>query len=754
MSCFKRSMIWCATWFYKLCWIIFDWDLNLWTSLMWFMTFLKCGMKIKCSPRECVVSRPMTKPHQVKLRVGPEWLVIDKNHIVKIAIMCKLNWNPTPSCFKRYISWCTTWYFTLSAMLWKILLLWLHLWTCLIWFMNWCTTCLVMICLKILELDLDLWPFLIWCMTLLKSGKKKKRSPRECAVMYQKEIQKPIKMKSFQLRVSFMAPTTKICTQEGDANTSVISKSIEFQAIYYILMLVLVARISDCRPTERRNDEPYLVLNEVALNFGLNSYVEIYGREMPKETFKDYHFGLIVIQPTGQKKRNRIKALIDLTELRNPPIGKYYLVVGNPSQSYLGDSAGNYFSTNWPMAKPDQVKLFGGPNWLDIEDNDITRIIMTISQTGSIMEKLKWNPTAGSGSSSNYPFLDNEKDLFKYIEDYETDSVIIRGKIGSRTTCKVITDILKPEYLAKGRLKPFLTDPSHHTKSLSKCGNNFLTHYHLSFKAGSLSPGRINDCSAAKFLLKDNLDSVTNLQPESISLDDTCDGPESFDFSKISGDQIDVDKVEQAMVAANSRPDASICPPPDEIHYDMSPNLNELHEHKVKRIKLMKDYTKSEECSPFTEPAVQADPQLVLPFERERHRTLTIDVEYIVKHLPDKFSVLTLSDIPLKYEWFQLVYDHEDSRKTRFNCYYCSRYKDEFKIKTKDNLAKKDGVMFSKERNRDLIRNHDSSSTHMGIKQKFDLKYNKALQDSIYSDIRRNELTGFHVTNNHIRGAA
>ena len=86
------------------------------------------------------------------------------------------------------------------------------------------------------------------------------------------------------------------------------------------------------------------------------------------------------------------------------------------------------------MTKPDQVKLFGGPNWLDIEDNDITRIIMTISQTGSIMEKLKWNPTAGSGSSSNYPFLDNEKDQFVVwkwrcymkVSDLEGDCVVSR----------------------------------------------------------------------------------------------------------------------------------------------------------------------------------------------------------------------------------------------------------------------------------------------------------------------------------------
>ena len=514
---------------------------------------------------------------------------------------------------------------------------------------------------------------------------------------------------------------------------------------------MVLARLTDCRPIERRNDEPYLVLNEVALNFGLNSYVEIYGREMPKDTFKNYHFGLIVIQPTGQKKRNRIKALIDLTELRNPPTGKYYLVVGNPSPTYLGGSSGNYFSTNWPMSKPAQVKLFGGPEWLDIEDNDITRIIMTVSKTESIMDKLKWNPTPGSGSSSNYPFLDNEKDLLKYIEDYQTDSVIIRGKIGSRTTCKVITDYIKPEYLEKGRLKPFLTDPSHHTKSLSKCGNKFLTHYHLSFKAGSLTPGRVNDCSASKFVLKDNLDSVTNLQPAAISLGDTCDAPENFDFSKISGDQMDVDKVEQAMAEANSRADVSICPPPDEIHHDMSPKSNELHEHKVKKIKLMKDHAEFEECSPFTDPTVQGDPELALPFERERQRSLTIDVEYIFKHLLDKFTMSTLSDIPLKYEWFQLVYDHEDPRKTRFNCYYCSRYKDDFKIKTKDNMAKKDGVMFSKERNRDLIRNHDKSGLHIGMKQKFDLKYNKMLQDSIYSDILRGELFGFHVTNNHIR---
>ena len=59
--------------------------------------------------------------------------------------------------------------------------------------------------------------------------------------------------------------------------------------------------------------------------------------------------------------------------------------------------------------------------------------------------------------------------------------------------------------------------------------------------------------------------------------------------------------------------------------------------------------------------------------------------------------------------------------------------------------------MFHKEKNRDTIRKHNTDPIHLQIKQKFDLKYNKELQDSIYSDILRNELNGFHVTNNHMR---
>ena len=70
-----------------------------------------------------------------------------------------------------------------------------------------------------------------------------------------------------------------------------------------------------------------------------------------------------------------------------------------------------------------------------------------------------------------------------------------------------------------------------------------------------------------------------------------------MDFSVVSPNQIDVSKEEEAMEASNSRADRSLCPPADEIMHDISDEMNELHENKVKRIKLMKDFPESEECS-------------------------------------------------------------------------------------------------------------------------------------------------------------
>ena len=514
---------------------------------------------------------------------------------------------------------------------------------------------------------------------------------------------------------------------------------------------MILTRLSDCRPAERRSDEPYLVINEIAMNFGMHSYVEIYGRDMPQEVFRNYYYGLVVMQPSWDKKKIKIKSIIDLVELQNPPVGKYFLVVGNPKPEDLRGSGRNYFSTNWLSPKPQQVKLFGNTaDWLSNANNELTMIVLTISKDESIFQKLDGIGSRGQG---RYPFLEDEKELKKYIEESKMDTVIVTGMTGKRTKCNVLTKLMDAVNLVKGKLKPFLPDPSGIKKSLSKCANQlgFLTYSHQSFKAGSLTPGRANDCNAQKFILQDILHKVTSLQPSSTSLSGTFETPEDYDFSRISGNQMNVDKVKQAMAEASSRADRSICPPGDEIDHGISPLRNELNERKAKRIKLMEEAAETEECSPFDDPDVVNNPELALPFERERKRTLTIDVEYIFQHIQDKFADSTLADIPLTYTWFQLVYDHDDPRQTRFNCYFCSRYADEFRIKTKDNLAKKQGVMFSKERNRELIRNHDKSSTHIGIKQKFDIKYNKELQDSIYSDILRDELFGFHVTNNHIR---
>ena len=194
-----------------------------------------------------------------------------------------------------------------------------------------------------------------------------------------------------------------------------------------------MARLSDCRPAERRSDEPYLVINEIALNFAMHSYVEIYGREMPKEVYQNYHYGLIVMQPSWDKKKIKIKAIIDMVELQNPPVGKYFLVVGNPKPEDLRGSEGNYFSTNWPTSKPQQVKLFGNTDdWLHNENNELTMIVLTISKDESIFQKFSGNVGPG-----RYPFLEEERELMKYVEEAKMDTVIISGMTGKRGKCTV-----------------------------------------------------------------------------------------------------------------------------------------------------------------------------------------------------------------------------------------------------------------------------------------------------------------------------
>ena len=145
------------------------------------------------------------------------------------------------------------------------------------------------------------------------------------------------------------------------------------------------------------------------------------------------------------------------------------------------------------------------------------------------------------------------------------------------------------------------------------------------------------------------------------------------------------------------------------------------------------------------------EPDLTLPFERERKRHMAMALSFITNNLSHKFT--DMMDIVKARSWFQLLINHDDYAQTKWNCFYCANYADEFRIKHKTALAGPEGVMWSKERNHVELRDHANSASHKNVMEKFQLKYAGVLENTLQTELRRGESPEFYVTNNHLRSA-
>ena len=573
--------------------------------------------------------------------------------------------------------------------------------------------------------------------------------------------------------------------------------------------------------------QQHLLMNEIALNYGLNSYLELHAQNgMSGNLFSKLHFGLMILQPNKDTWKTHVKALINLERIRSTTVpNKQYIVVGSPKRELLPETTDNYLTVG---IGSHNFKIFGDlNNFLKLNSNDHLMVILTCSEVASLVSKLTWNPN----TAEIFPKLEEQPDLVEYIGQFQIDAVIIRGKINRISKCSLLENLVFSQYKVKGKMKPYLNLPLGTDKSISNCGvvNQPFTLHHYS--QGRLTPGAANSCDGSTPYLSPQLDTFSNLYPSSTATGDSCSRFEDIsDFDVITGEQINVAAEETAMrispmieagsssaASANSGSASSsaaspssgadsssdtaqssdttsnsdnasssdtspnsgaasssdtspsseagsssgecqsstgsssstsehrVCLPRHIIRHDVAGPLNEIHSQKAKRIKLMTPLT--EYCTD----TLTDEPLLQLPFERERRRHIAMAVEFITKNLMHKFT--KIDDVLKAHEWFQLLPNHHDEENSKYNCFYCSKFADDFRIKHKTSLASKEGVMYSKEENHRRLRDHAECESHKHVMEKFQLKHGKGSTNRVLLDLLRGESVEFYVTNNHLRAA-
>ena len=106
-------------------------------------------------------------------------------------------------------------------------------------------------------------------------------------------------------------------------------KHSKYLQVFLLLQLYagVILPLANAAPVNRQvqeayfgQDEPKVLLNEVAMNYGLNSYIELYAPNgLTGDFFRRRHLGLITIRTQKRKRKNFITSIIHLKDPRIPP---------------------------------------------------------------------------------------------------------------------------------------------------------------------------------------------------------------------------------------------------------------------------------------------------------------------------------------------------------------------------------------------------------------------------------------------------
>ena len=504
-----------------------------------------------------------------------------------------------------------------------------------------------------------------------------------------------------------------------------------FQTFVVLQLIALLAPLIEGFPVGLI--KPHLFLNELAINYGENSYIELYAHEeMPEDQFKDLYYGLLLVKPSSTKRNTVVTGVIDLPRLRAPKPGLKYFVYGTPKPEFIKETDHEYMNTPYGP-DPDHAKFFTTKDkWLSVDEKEVLMVILTRSKTESILSALELKET------SKKVFLQDQSKLVKYIDESMVDSVILRGPKGCRRS-RLVEDYLPQEIVTSGRMQPFIMVTKAVFETTNKCDAGDIPFNHDSYKEGPATPGQPNSCDGNKINIENELDKFTKRQPSTVeNLDESCNigGEDEDDFSMISPEQLNAEKEKTELESARSS-GHEVCRPRDQMDYDSAELLNNIQRLQNKRKKIVKPW--SDLC-----PGEEENP---LIRQRIRHNLEATKFIAASVELAEKLDVTLIKG----KQWFNLLRDYRNPLNSKFNCFYCSQFSTEFRLRNQLRLANKDGIMDTKSINSRLIREHESRSTHRDIMDKYRKKYLRELPDAIQGDIMRSERPEFHITNKHIR---
>ena len=524
---------------------------------------------------------------------------------------------------------------------------------------------------------------------------------------------------------------------------------------------------------------PFVVINEVGSNHGLNSFIEIYAQDgFNDEILQRLHLGIVVLQPDVSNNKLRIIAAVDLAVLRDSPRDSQFFVIGNPEQQWISDEPNYYGST---LTAFPSKRVYGKlDQWLQVLETSMKMVILTCSSTSTVTSQVSANPTASTtmspsppapqqptqlptpstnladgipqtevrvrkGSPIKYPALEEGSNLYQYLRDNQMDIVILRGMRANSDRNILVDGLFHPRYLTFGRLIPYFPinaqSSGPENKSVSRCKKVITTFHHLSFKGVDFSPGRSNmeNCQQQGIEITSEINHQIDTLSGDTCIEGTCDIEDHSTYDRLTSDQF-IGSVTSAGLDDDLCTElAEICGV-DEYRQNFAAVSNEATAFASKRRKLWHIY-EDKVCpnDPF------------LPYKRERKRHVAKAVILARQFQADKINS---NDFIANADWIQYLFNPESKESSTYNCLYCSTYSAEFRIKesARSKLSAKEGVMNDNpDKNHRDITHHAKLPTHIKVMQLYQEKALAEAKSEMYADILRNEPTFFKVTNNHMR---
>ena len=420
-----------------------------------------------------------------------------------------------------------------------------------------------------------------------------------------------------------------------------------------------------------------LLIQEAGVNLDENSFIKL--TSVPFDEDGDAFYGLIVLEPgrtTGGTRVAKLSALIDLSEMIKWPLASpTTFLVGNPKEEWEEEDVPPCQSL--PIARTSTVRTFGiRSEWLNIKENSIKAIVLTMSTT----EKIQTLFPAEETNDAHVPHMEILPQLKEYILENQIDALLLRDDTGKRRSCGPIdslivhlnSPLMKPKYLVSPEKKE--NEPP---ISLSRCAANDHAFNHEAFEPTLLSLCGENKCPNSHFNPTQSLPSFVELVAANIQ-DEGCGiSNEDEEMSELSGENLSSEKQQEELYrVANDDSSNGTCFSSKKVPSDQADKDVALRKLDIESLKL-------------TQQSGTVNEGDLSETNHKRPQKFKSDMQHINAHMANLFNVTELEEFS---EWFQLV-QKPNPEAYHYNCAICSTRRKDYAIKETNKLMDKDGVL-------------------------------------------------------------